>query len=239
MDYETGQSFPVEDNPNLERVVFSEPIDKKQGPKPKNPWLSIWLRPRETIRTIVDYDPGYNVLTIVSLVGILEFLNRASNKSLGDQVSFMAIFFLAVIFGPLGGLIKLAISGAVIAWTGSKIGGQATSREVRTALAWSEVPFLINFLLFGITLAFLGEELFKDDMQFDIDQDVLVAQILLFGGVGISAVLGIWSFVIKVLALSEVQGFSAWRALGNLILAGFVIFFPIALFVVLFILPSL
>lgn len=239
MDYETGQSFPVEDNPNLERVVFSEPIDKKKGPKPENPWLSIWLRPRETIRTIVDYDPGYNVLTIVSLVGILDFLNRASNKALGDHVSLVSIGFMAIIFGPLGALIRISIMSGLVAWTGSKIGGQATSREVKTALAWSEVPYLTGYLLWGLYLGFLGEQMFKDHMQFATDQDATVAQIILFGGLGIGVLLGIWSFVIKVVALSEVQGFSPGRAFGNLFLAGLVIVIPVTLFILLFILPYL
>ena len=47
---------------------------------------------------------------------------------------------------------------------------------------------------------------------------------MVFGGQRI--VCGIWAFVAGLKCLGEVQGFSAWKALGNGLLAGLVIAAP-------------
>ncbi len=44
---------------------------------------------------------------------------------------------------------------------------------------------------------------------------------------------GLWSFVVVLKCVGEVQGFSAWRALGAMFLAGLLIVVPLILFVVL------
>jgi len=57
-----------------------------------------------------------------------------------------------------------------------------------------------------------------------------------FGIVAIAeVVLNVWSFVIALHCLGQVQGFSAWRALGNQALTALVLLVPIAIIMFLFI----
>jgi hypothetical protein len=49
----------------------------------ENPWVGIWMSPRETIRRIVDRDPNYQVITLAALAGGLAMLNSALGASLG------------------------------------------------------------------------------------------------------------------------------------------------------------
>jgi len=56
--------------------------------------------------------------------------------SAGDELSVPIIFIAALIVGSIGGVISLYIGGAILRWTGSLFGGQATSEEVRAAIAW-------------------------------------------------------------------------------------------------------
>ena len=42
---------------------------------------------------------------------------------------------------------------------------------------------------------------------------------------------GIWTLVVYLKSLGQVQGFSAWKALGNSCLAGLVIIVPVAILV--------
>jgi hypothetical protein len=47
----------------------------------------------------------------------------------------------------------------------------------------------------------------------------------------LEVVLGVWTFVLLCHTIAEVQGFrSAWRGLGNVVLAGAVIVVPLLLF---------
>lgn len=45
--------------------------------KPLNPWFSTWVKPRETMRWIVDTDPTRQVVLLAVLGGIAQFLDRA------------------------------------------------------------------------------------------------------------------------------------------------------------------
>lgn len=184
------------------------------------------MQPRQTIRQIIHYDPEYNVSLIVGLIGIIVILDKASDKGLGEHVSFASVLFIAVIFGPITGIIRLHIMSRLIAWTGPQLGGHGDSREIRTALAWSEVPNLLSFGLWGAYLFVAGELMFKKEMLFETEADLATAEFVMFAGTGIAILLSLWSFVLKLKALGEVQEFSAWRALGNLILASLVILVP-------------
>jgi Yip1-like protein len=47
---------------------------------------------------------------------------------------------IAAIAGPIAGIIALYIGSALIRWTGHWIGGKASARTIRAAMAWSTVP---------------------------------------------------------------------------------------------------
>ena len=54
---------------------------------------------------------------------------------------------------------------------------------------------------------------------------------LMFGFAAIEISIGIWAFVVFLKCLGQVQCFSAWKALGNVVLAGLVIIIPIVVIV--------
>jgi hypothetical protein len=56
------------------------------------------------------------------------------------------------------GIIHLDIGGAILRWTGSWFGGQASSEEVRAAIAWSSVPRIWALLLLIPELALFRNE---------------------------------------------------------------------------------
>lgn len=66
-------------------------------PQTLSPWLTIWVKPRETIRRIVDSDPQYQVIVLTVLAGFAESLNRASAKDGGDTFSLPVIFIICAI----------------------------------------------------------------------------------------------------------------------------------------------
>jgi hypothetical protein len=188
---------------------------------PLNPWVSIWIRPRETIRWIVETDPTRQVILLAALSGIAQSLARASERSLGDIISVPIIFIIALIAGSIGGILSLYIGGALLRWTGSWFGGQAASEEVRAAIAWSSVPIIWSLLLLIPELALFGEELFTSATP-RIDANPLL-QFLLLGFVAVEIVISIWAFVLFLKCLGEVHRFSAWKALGAVVIPGLVL----------------
>ncbi len=190
-----------------------------------NPWLSMWTKPRATIQQIVDANPERMVLLLSAIAGIGQVLDRASMKNLGDKLDWPAILLIAMLMGPVAGIIGLFVGGALLRWTGSWIGGQASSRHIRAAVAWSSVPDIWVMLLWIPGLALFGRELFTAETTvMDAHPALLLAYL---GFVALELVGGVWAFVAFLKCLGQVQGFSAWKALGNSLLAMLIVAVPL------------
>ncbi|WP_248930080.1 Yip1 family protein [Paenibacillus hamazuiensis] len=178
-----------------------------------NPWKTIWTRPRQTIRTIVDNNPTRHVIVLSMAGGFIQTLDRAASKNMGETMGLPGILLLALVGGAVFGPIGLYIAAAVLRWCGKLLGGTAASEEVRAALAWSNVPILCAGILWIPQLLVLGKEAFMKGSP------TLEASPLLFGLFMlisvVQAVISIWAIVIFLKCLGEVHGFSAWRALGS------------------------
>jgi hypothetical protein len=195
-----------------------------------NPWISMWVEPRETIQQIISSNPTRMVLLLAALSGFGSALDKASIKSMGDMFELPIIFSIAAIAGPIGGILSLYLGGALVRWTGTWIGGVASSQNIRAALAWSSVPLIWALLIWIPELALIGDELFTSETP---RMDASYTLLLAFLGLSlIELVIAIWTLVILLKSLGQVQGFSAWRALGNLLLSVLVIVVPILIIAV-------
>lgn len=196
--------------------------------QPLNPWVSIWTRPRATIRQIVMADPTRHVALIAMVAGFAEALSNAEGRSLGEQLGLPAVLMFCLILGPIGGLLGLYIAGALLRWTGSWLGGHASSEQVRAAYAWSSVPALWLLPIWVPKILIFGRRLFMD---VPFASETHRAIFLLFAL--IELVVGIWAMVVFLKCLGEVHGFSAWKALGASLLAILVVAVPLVLLVML------
>ncbi len=205
----------------------------------ENPYLTIWMRPRATIRGIVNKNPSFRVLPIASAGGILQAVQVAVLFLAGDQLSVSMILVLCVVLGPPLGLILLYLGAWIVELSCRMLGGQADSREVRAALAWSSVPFLAMTPLYIVRIALVGKEFFTFEKPRLLSQPV-VAYLLAATAVP-EVVLSIWWLVVTLKALAEVQRFSAWRALGSmlLLLAPFVVLIVIVAIIAYFLVKNL
>jgi hypothetical protein len=191
-----------------------------------NPWVTIWTRPRATVRHLIETDPGRSVLLLAALSGVSQTLDRASTQSAGDAFSMSTILLIAVLAGPLFGLIGLYIGAALTEWTGRWIGGKGTVANLRTAMAWSCVPVVASLALWVVNLALFGSDMFTTAMP-RIEANPALALLLIASGF-CAVVLGVWTLVLALKGIGEAQGFSAWKALGNVLLSLLILIVPIA-----------
>jgi hypothetical protein len=194
-------------------------------PEKLNPWLSIWIKPRATMQQIINTDPTRFVLLLAAVSGFGEALDQASMNATGDQFAWPMIVAMAAILGPIGGLMGLYLIGLLIYWTGHWIGGKASTPHIRAALAWSSVPVIWSLLIWIPELMLFGQELFTGT-QPTIESDPFLLSAAVGFGI-LEMIIALWAFVVCLHCLGQVQGFSAWRALANAILAGLVVIGPI------------
>jgi len=58
---------------------------------PLSHFLTIWIKPRGTIRQILDTNPQQYVLLLAALSGIYRALDRASGQGYGDNLSLIPL----------------------------------------------------------------------------------------------------------------------------------------------------
>ena len=188
-----------------------------------HPWATIWTRPRATIRRIVETDVRYQVAFLAILSGALIWLERRwSNPSTAP--AFPMLVVIAVIVGAMLGIIELYVNGALLKWAGAALGGVASYAEVRAALAWSRVPVIV-----AITIGLLAILLGTGGPMLGGESPASGASLLLVHGA-----LVLWGFVVMLKCIGEVHRFSAWRALGSILLIALAIVVILAALILLF-----
>jgi len=186
-----------------------------------NPWLTIWTQPRATIAEIVRENPNRSIWWLSAIYGFSSILNSFQTALLGNKLNIAAIFLIAIVLCPIWGYISFSIWSWVVSFTGKLFKGAGTFKEIRAAYAWSCVPLIVNVLLWFLLAALFGRALFTEMKE---TQTFTQAQVtLLFGILIIRIAVAIWSIVIYLNALAEVQKYSVLRAIGNVIVAAVIV----------------
>lgn len=202
--------------------------------EPLNPWLSIWTKPRATMAQILREDRTSWVILLSAVAGISQVLDNAVMRSMGDQWEWHYILIVALIAGPIGGIIGLYLISFLLRVTGTWFGGNAEPEDVRAAYAWSGVPALWILPLWLPQLLLFGQEMFTTATPIMDASNYL--WMIFMGLAVIELIVGIWAIVIYLKCLGQAQGFSAWAALANTIVAYLFLLVPVFVIVFLIVL---
>jgi hypothetical protein len=171
-----------------------------------HPWITVWLNPRATIRGVVDSGRRGDPALISAVWGLSAGIIFAAEPSKTFPPGMKPLIVaLSVIVGTLLMTGVNYMGGALMAWSGRKVGGKATVGEISEALALSMIPF-VSFFVVGAVAAISIRLMYGGQVVGDGHQPVPVWTYSL---VGLGAVLGVWSWVLRRNCILEVQGFSA------------------------------
>jgi hypothetical protein len=125
------------------------------------------------------------------------------------------------VVAPFWGWINLSVWSWFVSWVGKWFKGQGSFTTVRSAYAWSCVPLIINVPLWLLMVALFGHQLFLNFPNAHLmpNGEVLLLFIILV----IKVILAVWSLVIYLNALAEVQKFSILRAILNVVVSGVIL----------------
>lgn len=158
-----------------------------------NPWVSILFEPRRTIQEIIDTDPGQSYWLVVSLAGIMAVLSAWDVVS--DSVDFKTMVVIAIVFGPFFGAFANEVVASATHWAGGWIDGKSSKIEMRAACAWASMPYI----------------------YFSFPRNIL--EMMLFKLGSLEILIDFWAIFIFLSCLSQVQGFSPLKAVGNMLLS--------------------
>ena len=202
-------------------------------PPELNPWVSIWTQPRATIQQIVDSDPEQLVLIVAGLSGFASTLNSVPDSGLGfgDRYPWFYIVLFCALIGSLLGIVGLYVFSFLLHWTGKWLDGRASQPLIRAAGAWAQVPIIWGLLIWVPLIALFGQDLFRAG-SFGLESNPFSPYLTPI--LATLMVLEVWSIVLSLLCLAQVQGFSVWKALGNYVLVAAVFVIPVLLIFIVF-----
>ncbi|PCI76272.1 hypothetical protein COB21_04585 [Candidatus Aerophobetes bacterium] len=186
-----------------------------------NPWFSMWVKPRETIGKIINFNVNHRFGILCYIYGLQYIFQVFQQMSFSKSFSLPASILIALVLAFPVGYILLNLFSFFIFLLGKIIKGKATFKQVRAANFWASVPNVVMLALWIVLMFTIGSQVFVTGYE----AALMGSTAYINKGVQLgSIVLGIWGFIIFLHALGQVQGFSAWMALLNCFLSGIAIF---------------
>lgn len=202
-----------------------EHYNDTQQERPKlNPFLSVWLHPKQTARYMIDEKTtGYAIL-ILSIGYIGSLLSGLIDREFIPDFSPWILLLLCVIFAPIAGIIGTGFS-ALLTWLFGKLfKGTGTFSDLFRSLSLTTIPFIVLIPFYIIWLITSPESLMDPNFIGTLPWIFWPTTLL-------TIVVSIWSFVISVGAVAEAHQISNWMAFFTILIPSIIIF---VIFFVLF-----
>jgi len=187
----------------------------------KSPWLTIWTSPRETMARVVHDNHTKYLWIFATIYGFCALLNLFQSIALGTKLSAIAIVLLSIVFAPLWGWVSLSLWSLFVYWVGKLFKAKGKYTNIRLAYAWACVPLAFNIPLWLLMIFVFGNEVF---LNFPDAELLTSAQVsFLFAILVTKVALAVWSLIIYIHTLAQVQNFSVLKSIGNIAVAGLIL----------------
>lgn len=181
----------------------------------------MWVHPRKTIRAIVDLNPNLGLWWLSAFYGFSSLLYLAQVFSLGDWMNFYLILFGSIVISPFWGYVSFTFNSWVVFMMGKILSEKGRYRHIRASLIWANAPMIVNAIFWIVLVIFYRTSLFRDFPGGHLlsAEETTLFLIILF----IQLILAIWTLILFLHALSEVQKFSIGRSILNVIFTSIVL----------------
>jgi len=146
-----------------------------------------------------------------SAQGIGNFLALNRTEGVGARMSVEQILGTSIAYGAVTGAFSLLLMAVIYSRLGARIGGKATTPQVMHVLAYGGAPLVVSVALWVVIALLAGESAFVETPRADLEGFVVL---LLYAQFACYVLLLLWSVVLQVMGLSEIQGFATRKALA-------------------------
>jgi hypothetical protein len=176
------------------------------------------------IGRVLSSAPYRAALILAAGVGLVEVGGAVLTEHLGNVFAVLLALLVILILGPLFGILFVYVRGFLLYAAGRLLKGRASLRELRIALAWSEIPLLLGGLVAVLQFA-MGH---WGGSALAPTADPGLPLVLHRAGFGLlQTALGFWALCLLLHTIAELQGFSLYRSLANIVLAAAVVLAPL------------
>jgi hypothetical protein len=195
----------------------------------KDVFIKIITSPREAFRFINDYKYEKHLYILLCFGGIVRAFDRATSKNMGDHFSILAIILICIFSGGLFGWISYYIYASLMSWCGGWFNARGNPKSILRILAYALFPSILGLVILIPQILIYGNEIFKS--QTDIDATDLINFSVFYALIFIEVMLSIWSFILIIIGISEVQKLSIGKSILIVLLpAVLIISFGLILF---------
>ncbi len=178
---------------------------------PIRPLKDVWLRPRRVFREMAARPIGVVDYLLAAVQGIGNFLALYRTQGAGAHSSVEEILGNSFAIGAIAGVASLFLMALIYQRLGIRAGGKATTAQVVHVLAYGGLPMAASAVLWVLTALVAGEAAFLETPRADGEGFVML---LLHAQFAAYVFLLVWSVVLIVMGLSEIQGVGTRKAFG-------------------------
>lgn len=179
-----------------------------------NPFLSVWLHPKQTARYVIEQKSLFYVIMLIIFGYIAGAFSGFLDTALYPDFSYIWIFLIAIILSPILGIIVMFITTGIVFLVGKLLKGTGSFWDVFKASSLSSIPSIFTGPVY-ILWMFASPESF-----FFVNELSAIAVI----GTILIITISIWSIVILVAAIAEAHQFSIIRSIITLIILTILLF---------------
>jgi hypothetical protein len=194
-------------------------MPEETPPNPVRPLVDVWLKPRRVFRALAEVPIGRADYLLAAEQGMVSWLALCHAQSIGLHSGVAEIFAIAVLAGPVGGILGIVLMTALYGQIGRRAGGNATRAQIFHVLAYGGVPLVVLLGIWAISALVLGPIAF---VKAPASLDWFPSLVLNLRSVAHWALIG-WSLLIQIMGLSEVQGLAVRRSFGIWVIGQFLV----------------
>lgn len=181
------------------------------------PWLEIWTKPRATIEKIATECPKRSLALLSAIYGLPTLFSLSQTLGLSHSFSVPIIIIFSLAFSFLIGYIGIALSSVLLLFTGKWFGGTANYVKLQACVGWTNLPNILNIIVWFALIAAFGPDLFLPSfgmVPFPPSMTTFLNILFLVQSIG-----AVWSFVLLLKGISQVQQFGMWKSVFSVVSA--------------------
>jgi signal peptidase I len=167
-----------------------------------SPWISVWLKPGDTIERILAERPQRGMLLLGSVGLMAGSISQLVGFGIENRAFDWRIVVALAVACAIAGVVSLYIAAFVFKYCGRSLGGRKSAAELRTVVAWGMTPSILG-LAIAVVLAFVASVASRGGEPAPAWISSLLQTTIL--------ICGIWSVISFATMFARIEGFGFGR----------------------------